>query len=107
MQKKKDGKYIGVICLNRVDFINKNAYLGIYTNPELSGVGGLIMECLQKLAFDVAHLHTLKAEVIETNEWAIDFYKKSGFSEEGRLKEFVFKNGKWLGVIVMGIINAS
>jgi sialic acid synthase SpsE len=44
------------------------------------------------------------AEVIETNERAISFYKKTGFSEEGRLKEFVFKDGRWLDVIVMGII---
>lgn len=62
------------------------------------------MECLQGLAFDTAHLHTLKAEVIETNKRAINFYKKSGFSEEGRLKEFVFKDGKWQDVIVIGII---
>jgi UDP-4-amino-4,6-dideoxy-N-acetyl-beta-L-altrosamine N-acetyltransferase len=41
---------------------------------------------------------------METNERAINFYRKTGFSEEGRLKEFVFKDGKWLDVIVMGII---
>jgi len=49
----------------------------------------------------------VKAEIIETNERAINFYKKSGFVKEGRLKEFVFKDGKWLDVIVMGIIRGS
>lgn len=104
--KNKEG-YVGVISLNRIDLKNKNAYIGIYSNPKLSRVGGLLMECLKKLAFDTANLHTLKAEAIWTNKHAIDFYKKSGFSEEGRLKEFIFKNGKWQDVIVMGIINAS
>lgn len=95
----------GVISLNRVDFNNKNAYLGIYSNPEISGAGNLFIDCLKHIAFNVADLHTLKAEVIETNERAINFYKKSGFSEEGRLKEFVFKDGRWQDVIVMGTVN--
>lgn len=102
---RNKGKSIGTISLNRVDFKNFNAYVGIYSNPDLSGTGGLLIECLIILAFNKAKLHTLKLEVIEGNERAINFYKKSGFMEEGRLKEFVFKNGKWHDVIVMGILN--
>ncbi len=109
MIKKNTGDYIGVISLNRIDLRNKNAYFGIYSNPEskLSGGGGLLIECLKKLAFDIINLHTLKLEVIESNKRAIDFYEKSGFIEEGRLKEFVFKDGNWLDVIVMGIIKRN
>jgi len=103
----KKGEYLGVLSLNKIDFRNKNAYLGLYSNPDLSGVGVFLMNCLKHIAFNIADFHTLKAEVIETNKRAIDLYKKSGFSEEGRLKEFVFKDGRWLDVIVMGIINAS
>lgn len=103
--RNKREEYIGVISLIKVDFKNKNAYLGIYSNPDLSGNGKLLMECLKRLAFETANLHTLKLEVIEGNERAINFYKKAGFREEGKLKELVFKNGKWKDVIVMGIIN--
>jgi UDP-4-amino-4,6-dideoxy-N-acetyl-beta-L-altrosamine N-acetyltransferase len=102
---RKNRENIGTISLNRVDFKNFNAYIGIYTNPYLSGMGGLLIGCLKKLAFDEGRLHTLKLEVIEGNERAVNFYKKAGFKEEGRLKEFVFKTNKWLDVIVMGIIN--
>jgi len=102
---RRNRENIGTISLNRVDFKNSNAYIGIYTNPYLSGMGRLLNECLKKLAFDEGKLHTLKLEVIEDNEKAINFYKKEGFKEEGRLKEFVFKTNKWLDVIVMGIIN--
>ncbi|PWB52631.1 MAG: UDP-4-amino-4,6-dideoxy-N-acetyl-beta-L-altrosamine N-acetyltransferase [Candidatus Methanoperedenaceae archaeon] len=101
---RRNRENIGVISLNRVDLKNSNAYIGIYTNPYLSGMGGLLIECLKKLAFDKVKLHTLKLEVIEENERAIHFYKKAGFEEEGRLREFVFKTGKWLDVIVMGIL---
>jgi UDP-4-amino-4,6-dideoxy-N-acetyl-beta-L-altrosamine N-acetyltransferase len=101
--KNKNGEYLGVIYLNKVDFINKHAYLGIYSNPQLKGVGNILMEALKKVAFYIMKLHTLKLEVLETNKHAIEFYKKHGFKKEGILKEFVYKDGKWLDVIVMGI----
>jgi len=102
----KKGEQIGVIDLNKINFKNKNAYLGIYANPDckLKGKGSLLIEHVIKLAFEICEFHTLKLEVIDTNKKAISFYKKSGFIEEGRLKEFVFKNGNWNDVIVMGII---
>jgi len=105
--KKEDNEYMGVIYLNRFDFKNKNAYLGIYSKPEYSfpGTGRLLIECLTKLAFQILCLHSLKLEVIETNKRAIRFYKKAGFSEEGRLKEFVRKEDHWYDVVIMGTIN--
>ena len=103
----KDEEFIGVISLNNINIKNKNAYLGIYSNPfcEMKNKGSLLINCLKKVAFDIVELHSLKLEVIENNKNAVDFYKKMGFEEEGRLKEFVFKNGIWLSVIIMGIIN--
>jgi len=105
--KNKAGYYLGVIDLKRVDFGNRNAYLGIYADPESAdrGRGHILMDCLKRLAFDVINLHVLKLEVVAGNSRAIDFYRREGFQEEGRLKEFVFKGGRWLDVIIMGIIN--
>jgi len=102
---KMGEEYIGVISLNRIDFQNRNAYLGIYANPfsVLKGKGELLIKCIKILAFDYANLHTLKIEVMNINEKATNFYKKAGFREEGRLKEFVFRNGKWQDMIIMGI----
>jgi UDP-4-amino-4,6-dideoxy-N-acetyl-beta-L-altrosamine N-acetyltransferase len=107
LAKSKEEQYIGVIYLNRVDYKNKNAYLGIYINPDrkTSGTGSLLIDCLKKIAFDIQRLHTLKLEVIETNERAISFYEKNGFSEEGKLREVIFKDDKWCDVIIMGMIN--
>jgi UDP-4-amino-4,6-dideoxy-N-acetyl-beta-L-altrosamine N-acetyltransferase len=101
----KEHKKIGVISLTRLNYRNRNAYFGIYANPfEKPPNAGMILEKTSlKLAFEVANLHTLKLEVIENNERAINFYKRMGFREEGRLREFVFKDGRWLDVIVMGM----
>lgn len=103
--QRRNSQYVGVISLNKLNFNHKNAYLGIYSNPKLTGVGSLLMESLKDVAFKIAKLHSLKLEVIENNKRAIRFYKKHRFKQEGRLKEFVYKDGKWLDVIVMGIVN--
>ncbi|WPM32353.1 UDP-4-amino-4,6-dideoxy-N-acetyl-beta-L-altrosamine N-acetyltransferase [Hydrogenobacter sp. T-2] len=102
----KVDKAVGVLSLTKVDFRNCNAYFGIYANPEekIHGAGLILEKSAISLAFDVAQLHTLKLEVIEDNERVINFHKRMGFEEEGRLKEFVFKDGRWKDVIVMGII---
>lgn len=105
--KDNKGNYIGVIYLNRVDFRNKNAFIGIYSDPDnrMLGAGNILIDCIKKLAFDKAKLHTIKLEVIDNNEQAIRFYSKHGFNIEGKLREFVNKDGKWYDVIVMGILN--
>ncbi|MEM2618813.1 MAG: UDP-4-amino-4,6-dideoxy-N-acetyl-beta-L-altrosamine N-acetyltransferase [Candidatus Hadarchaeales archaeon] len=102
---RRQNRPIGVVCLTGVDLRNRSGYLGLYANPFSRGgkVGRILGSTLLKLAFDVAKLHTLKLEVIEDNERAIHLYKKLGFVEEGRLREFVFRDGKWKDVIVMGM----
>jgi len=101
----QDNLYLGVISLNRIDFKNRHAFLGLYKNPEkkIKNAGLIIGKTLFKLAFEHLKLHTLKLEVLENNERAINFFKKLGFKEEGRLREFVFKEDIWYDAIIMGI----
>ncbi len=105
--KNKGNEYLGTISLQRIDFKNKNAYLGIYANPLLNkrGKGKILITSLKQMVFRVVNLHTLKPEVLEDNDKGIYFYKSSGFNEEGRLKEFVFKDNQWKDVIIMGLLN--
>ena len=105
--KNKKEEYLGVISLNRINFKNKTAYLGMYVNPEMIGTryGRILINSIRTLAFDVAKLHTLKLEVLRNNERAINFYKKFDFKEEGILKEVINRNEQWIDVVIMGIIN--
>jgi UDP-4-amino-4,6-dideoxy-N-acetyl-beta-L-altrosamine N-acetyltransferase len=100
--KRDERGYAGVIALKRIDRRNRNAYLGIYADPDSSGNGRLLMDCLQRLAFKNFRLHTLRLEVLSSNRHALDFYRRQGFKREGTLGEFVFKSGRWHDVIVMG-----
>ncbi len=104
---ESESNHLGVLYLNRINLRHKHAYMGLYTNPfqKVSGVGKILGRLVIRLAFDILDLHTLKLEVMEDNERAIKLYTKLGFKEEGKLKEFVNRDGKWIDVIVMGIIN--
>ena len=104
---KDKNYYIGIIYFSNIMWSHRNAYLGIYTNPEQQtpGRGTTLLSLILEIAFKFINLHSLKLEVIEGNMAALKLYKKLGFSEEGRLKEFVCKNNEWKDVIIMGIIN--
>lgn len=106
---RKLKKNLGVVYINKVDFLNKNAYLGIYVNPKYlsKGFGTQIFIRLKKLVFNLAKFHTLKLEVFRSNKNAINFYKKVGFNKEGMLKEVIYRNQKWNDVLVMGLINQT
>lgn len=99
----------GVISINKIDTDNKNAYLGIYKNPFSSekNAGAILINALKKIAFETCALHTLKLEVVSNNVRAIKFYEKNGFKHEGVLREFAFKNGDWLDVVIMGITSSE
>lgn len=102
----KDNFNIGVIYFSKINYNSKNAYLGLYSNPfiNLKGRGKILLESLEYIFFEVAKFHTLKLEVLENNEIAINLYKKFNYIEEGRLKEFVYRNSLWLDLIIMGKI---
>lgn len=103
------GEYLGVMSLNRVDERNRNAYFAIYSNPDCKtpGIGRTMDRMAIRLAFEFLGLHTLRLEVIEDNAGVINLHRKMGFKEEGRLKGFVFKDGRFKDVVVMGMVNAE
>lgn len=97
----------GVIYLNKLNLRLGHAYLGIYANlfSKLSQKGEMLIKVLFRLAFGYANLHTLKSKVLEDNLRAINLYRRLGFKKEGTLKEFIFRDGRWKDVIIMGITN--
>ncbi|WP_456324629.1 UDP-4-amino-4,6-dideoxy-N-acetyl-beta-L-altrosamine N-acetyltransferase [Desulfonauticus submarinus] len=101
---KTNDSYIGVIYLEKLNFEHKHGYLGLYVNPDEKGCGygHLLIWVVQYLAFILFKLHTLKLEAIDNNIIAINLYTKHGFKKEGVLREYIFKNGEWKDIIIMG-----
>lgn len=77
LQKSQD--YLGVVDLTNINATG--AELGIYANPDLHGVGKLLMSALIDYAHETLKLTHLIANVFADNEKAKDLYQKFDFVE--------------------------
>ena len=56
-------------------------------------------------AFDVLGMHRAELDVHATNARAIASYRKVGFTVEGTRREAHFKDGTFINVIQMGLLD--
>ena len=75
----------------------------VHSEKRNLGVGKLIMEQLILIAKSMG-MHTMIAGIDAENESSIDFHKKFGFVEAGRIKEAGYKFNKWLDVVFMQLM---
>jgi UDP-4-amino-4,6-dideoxy-N-acetyl-beta-L-altrosamine N-acetyltransferase len=76
---QKGNDYLGVVDLTDITAIS--AEIGIYANPDMRGVGALLMDALIRYAFDTMKLTKLIANVFSNNEKAKRLYQKFDFKE--------------------------
>ncbi len=79
---KKDENYIGVIDF--YNFKNDSCEFGLYSNPDMFGVGKIMMSEIIDYVFNTLNSNLLIAEVFADNERAIHLYKKFNFKETKR-----------------------
>lgn len=90
LNEKKDRAYflvqkasqpIGVMDFTNIDFEEKRAEFGIYSNPTFKGVGNFLMESIIDYAFKILNINTLLAEVLEDNIAALKLYRRYNFKD--------------------------
>ena len=102
--------YVGQVSLFRIDWKNRNAEIGIVIGKKDSlgkGIGTEAIELLQYFAFYKLNLNKLELFVHDFNVRAIKCYEKCGFVEEGRLRQRLYFEGKYIDSILMGILKAE
>jgi len=104
------GEHIGNIYLRLVNLTSRNAVLGILIGEKdhrRQGYGHQALCQTLRHAFVDLGLERVYLEVLADNEQAIRLYERVGFKTEGRLRNHVFKEGKFRDVLVMGILRAE
>jgi RimJ/RimL family protein N-acetyltransferase len=101
------GNIIGTIGLEKINFINGTAWtwqiIGeIQFRGQGLGTGAKIL--LLDYAFNTLRLEKICAEVIASNTHSLRYNKKSGFRDEGRLRNQIFRDGKRCDLILLGIL---
>lgn len=99
--------FLGIIRMDEYDANNRSARIGCDIIPEMrgKGYGTKAFRACMKYFFHHIGLHRLWLCVLDNNMVAQKLYSNVGFKEEGRLRDAVWRDGKYHDYIVMGILD--
>lgn len=101
------GRYIGNVSITNINLANRSGISNILIGDHSCwgrGIGTEAYRLLLEYAFNERGLHRIEALVLEDNISSIKMHKKCGFKIEGKLREAVFKNGRWQNQVVLSIL---
>ncbi|WP_270170282.1 GNAT family N-acetyltransferase [Paenibacillus sp. SYP-B4298] len=99
--------YIGQIDLFELDWKNRTAELGIVIGNRVNqgkGYGTEAVRLLIQFALHSMNLNRIQLEVNEDNGSAIRCYEKCGFAHEGRLRQRIYRNGRYHDLLIMAVL---
>ena len=102
-----DDRLIGIIDVEVTQWVNGDAYVGIGIGERDDwgkGYGTDAMRVMLRYAFRQLNLHRVSLTVFEYNPRAIRSYEKAGFVVEGRLRNWLNREGRRWDMIHMGIL---
>jgi diamine N-acetyltransferase len=98
---------IGNCGVHQIDWRCRSATLGIFIGEKgywNQGYGTEAMQLLIKHGFENLNLNRLALDVYEDNLGAIRAYEKAGFVLEGRKRQAMYKDGRYLDILVMSVL---
>ena len=105
---KRGDRLIGTCQLHSISTVHRNAELQIRIGEARARGRGYGVEAVRMLvdfAFRDLNLHRVWLNVFATNTAALKTYVATGFTREGVLRDAAFVNGRYVDVVVMGILN--
>ena len=107
MMIENDAKeVVGIIDLVNFDPSNRKAELGLIIEAHYrqSGFARSALERISEYAVNILHLHQLFATIDVNNEPCLRLFRKLGFVESARLKDWLFDGRNYHDAIVMQIV---
>jgi RimJ/RimL family protein N-acetyltransferase len=104
---RQGNRPIGDVGLSGIDWIHRNAYLGISIGEREEwgkGYGTDAVRVILRFAFTELNLHRVSLTVFDYNQRAIRSYEKAGFRMEGRQRGFLKREGQRWDLLYMGIL---
>jgi len=102
----KDEEKIGMISLFKINKNSGNAEIGLWITPEHQeeGFGTEATRLILEYGFNELRMHRLFARVFENNPESIRVWEKLNFKKEGVMREASYKDGKYVNVLIYGIL---
>ena len=88
--EKRTGKNVGLIDLYDFNPLHKNAWIGIYIQPQYrgKGLGKEALQIIEEYAFQHINVKNLLCYVAEDNTPSINLFTSRGFSKVGEIKDY-------------------
>jgi RimJ/RimL family protein N-acetyltransferase len=102
-----EGQFIGHCGLFQFDEVAHTCALGITIGDRAywgRGYGRDALRLLLDYAFRLRNFRRVHLTVNSTNERAIRAYRACGFVEEGRLRQHVWSDGRYIDLVHMGLL---
>jgi len=101
-----DNTVIGSTGIIQTDFRNSEVMVHIFVGADYTGrgYGTEAMNMLVDFIFMEMNIQRIVLNVFDFNERAISSYKKVGFVEEGRLRQELYRSGKYHDIVQMAVL---
>jgi len=101
---------IGNCGFHNIDWRSRAAEVGIFIGEKSlwnKGYGTEAMQLLLKHGFQTLNLNRIALEVYENNPRAVRSYEKVGFVHEGRKRQGMYKDGKYIDILLMSVLRSE
>lgn len=105
----KDGKLaVGVCGLTGIDLVNLRAEFSLYIAPDYQsmGYGSNALRTLVSHGFSSYPLQSIWGESFDFNP-ALSMFMRVGFSEDGRRRNFYFRDGKFVDAVIVSVLKSE
>lgn len=110
VQTPEGWQLVGNCGFAKLDRRNSCAEIGIFIGDARfwnKGYGTEAMRLMLKYGFFTLNLNRIFLTVYETNPRGIRCYEKAGFIHEGRLRQAIFQDGRYIDMLVMSMLRSE
>jgi ribosomal-protein-alanine N-acetyltransferase len=104
---KEQDRCLGHVGLYKIDHRVRTAEFAILLGDKTSwgkGIGKQVSSAIIAYGFRQLHLHRIQLEVLATNPRAKHLYDTLGFKQEGTLRDGQFRDGNYIEIVIMGLL---
>ena len=101
---------VGLISIYAQDEIHKNCRIGYYIGDEQylqKGYGSILEFVTLEIVFQDLKLHRIWDFVLGDHQKVLNMHWRFGFEKEGIMRQHMFKNDKYVDIIIVGILCES
>ena len=105
-----DDSLIGFVAFDGINWTDRDTFVAIGIGEPAfwsKGYGSDAMCLMLRYGFSELNLHRISLTVFEQNPRGIRSYEKCGFKHEGRIRDFLLRDGRRSDMLHMGILRTE